>query len=84
MKCDKAKKSGVRRTGCVGGWGNRGNCFALIRGGPQKMKFIYKKVCIYCYMFKPQSISKYSLFDAIKSFFPLLKIVFELVDFDAF
>ena len=48
------------------------------------MKFIYKKVCIYCYMFKPQSISKYSLFDAIKSFFPLLKIVFELVDFDAF
>ena len=33
-------------------------------------------------MFQLQSPSKYSPFDAI--FFPLLKTVFELVDFDVF
>ena len=38
-------------------------------------------------MFKPQSPSKYFLFDAIhpsRHFFPLLKTVFELMNFDAF
>ena len=37
-------------------------------------------------MFKLQSPSKYSPFDAIhlsKHFFPLLKTIFELTDFDA-
>ena len=50
------------------------------------MEFIYKKLCIYSYMFKVQSPSKYSPFDAIhlSRLFPLLKTVFELVDFDAF
>ena len=36
-------------------------------------------------MFKLQSPSKYSAFDTpTESFFPLLKTVFELVNFDAF
>ena len=58
-----------------------------MRGDPYKMEFIYKKLCMYSYMFKLESPSKYSPFDAIhllKHFFPLLKTVFELVDFDAF
>ena len=33
--------------------------------GAKKMEFIYKKLCIYSYMFKLQSPSKYSPFDAI-------------------
>ena len=34
-------------------------------GGTQKMDFIYKKLCICCYMFKLRSPSKYSSFDTI-------------------
>ena len=52
-----------------------------------QMEFIYKKLCIYSYMFKLQLPSKYSPFDAIhllRLFFPLLKTVFELVNVDAF
>ena len=51
------------------------------------MELIYKKLCIYSYMFKPQSPSKYSPLDAmhlLKHFFPLLKTGFELIHFDAF
>ena len=51
------------------------------------MEFIYKELCVYSYMFKLQSPSKYSPFDTIhlqRHFFPLLKTVFEFVDFDAF
>ena len=50
------------------------------------MECIYTKLCIYSYMFKLQSPSKYSL-DAIqlpRFFFPQLKTFFELVNFDAF
>ena len=36
-----------------------------IQEGTQKTEFIYKKLCIYSYMFKLQSPSKYSPFDAI-------------------
>ena len=36
-----------------------------MRGDPKK-QFIYKKVCIYSYMFKLQSPSKCSPFDAIQ------------------
>ena len=52
-----------------------------------KTEFMYKKLCIYPYMFKLQSPSKYSPFDAIhllRCFFPLLRTVFELIHFDAF
>ena len=59
----------------------------IYEGGPQKMEFIYKKLCIHSYVFKLQSPSKYSPFDAIyppRCFFPLLRIVFEFDDFDAF
>ena len=35
-----------------------------MRGGGAKMEFIYKKLCIYTYMFKLQLPSKYSPFDA--------------------
>ena len=35
-----------------------------MRGDPPKMKFIYKKLCIYSHVFKLQSPSKYSPFDA--------------------
>ena len=35
-----------------------------VEGGPLKKQFIYKKLCIYSYMFKLQSPSKYSPFDA--------------------
>ena len=51
------------------------------------MQFILKHLCIFSDMFKLQSPSKYSPFDAThlqKHFFPLLKTVFELIDFDAF
>ena len=51
------------------------------------LEFIYTKLCISFYMFKLQSLSKYSPFDAIhllRHFFPLLKRVFKLIDFDAF
>ena len=54
--------------------------------GPKKQESIYKKF-IYSYVFKLQSPSKYCPFDAIhlsRCFFPLLKTVFELIDFDAF
>ena len=34
-------------------------------GGTQKMEFIYLKMYIYFYMFKLQSLSKYSPFDAV-------------------
>ena len=33
------------------------------RGDPKNMEFIYKTLCIYSYMFKLQSPSKYSAFD---------------------
>ena len=36
-----------------------------IREDPQNLESICKKLCIYSYMFKPQSPSKYSPFDAI-------------------
>ena len=55
-------------------------------GGPQETEFIYKKLCIYSYTFKLQSPPKYPPFDAmhlLRHAFPLLKTVFELVDFDA-
>ena len=45
-------------------------------GRPPKMEFINKIFCTYSYMFKLQSLSKYSPFDAIhlwRHFFPLLK-----------
>ena len=61
--------------------------FVYKRGDPPKTEFIYNKLCIYSYMFKLQSLSKYSPFDAIhllRCFFPLLKTVFELVNFYAF
>ena len=54
--------------------------------GPQKKtEFIHKKLC-YFYMFKLQSPSKYSPWDAIhllRLFFSLLKTIFEHVNFDA-
>ena len=51
-----------------------------------KVEFIYRKLCIYSYMLKFQAPSIYSPFDAIhllRLFSPLLKIVFELLNFDA-
>ena len=42
-----------------------GFIWVLYEGGPQKTKFIYKKLCIYSSMFKLQSPSKYCPFDAI-------------------
>ena len=42
-----------------------GLCFSALWGGPQNPEFIYKKFCICSYMFKVQSPSKYSPFDAI-------------------
>ena len=55
-------------------------------GSPIKPEFIYKKMCIYSYMFKVQSPSKYSPFDAIHllRLFSIAQNSFELVDFDAF
>ena len=58
------------------------------QGGSHKKnpEFIYKKI-VYPFMFKLQSPSKYSPFDAIhllRCFFPPLETVFELIDFDAF
>ena len=47
------------------------NCWVLrvlcMEGDPKDPEFIYKKLCIYSYMFKLQSPSKYSPFDAIHS-----------------
>ena len=46
-----------------------------------------EKLCIYSYLFKLQSPSKYSPFDVIhlsRFFFPLLQTVFKLFNFDAF
>ena len=60
---------------------------SLYTGGTPKTEFIYKKLCIYSYMFKLQLPSKYSTFDAIhlsRIFSTLLKTVFELLNFDAF
>ena len=50
------------------------------------MEFVYKKLCIYSYMFKLPSPSKNFPFDAIhllRQFFHCSN-VFELIDFDAF
>ena len=55
-------------------------------GGPKNWNLLIKKLCIYSYMFKLQSPSKYSLTDTInllRHLFPLLKTSFELMDFDA-
>ena len=52
-------------------------------GDPPNPEFNYKKLCIYSYMFKLQSSSKYSPLDAIQ-LLSLLKTVFEPIDFDAF
>ena len=52
----------------------------------RNLEFIYKKLCIYSYVFKLKPASKYSPFDAIhlmRNFFHY-STVFELVDFDAF
>ena len=46
-------------------WGCKVQHRKYIRGDPPKPEFIYKKLCIYSYMFKLQSPSKYSPFDAI-------------------
>ena len=63
-------------------------CFSFclhLRGGTPKRELTYKKLCIYSYMFKCQSPSKYSIWcnTPIKTFFPQFE-TFELVDFDAF
>ena len=60
--------------------------FQIYKGEPKNLEFIYEKLCIYSYMFTLQSPSKWSPSDAIHllMFFPLLKTVFESVDFDAF
>ena len=48
----------------------------------RKKEFIYKKQCIYCYMFKLQSPSKSSPFDAVllSRCFSAAQTVFELVN----
>ena len=59
------------------GWRQGNN----IQGKNQNTQFIYKKLCIYSYIFKLKSPSKYSPFDAIhlsRWFFLILKTVFEL------
>ena len=56
-----------------------------MKGDPKTPEFIYEK--LYSYMFKLQSPSKYSPLVEIhlyRCFFPLLKTVFELINFDAF
>ena len=45
-------------------------------------EFIYKKLCIYSYMFKLQLLSIWYN-TPIQKFFPLPKTVFELIDFSA-
>ena len=54
-------------------------------GGDTKKFGIYKKLCMYSHMFKRQSPSKYSPFDAIhpSRFFFTAQNSFELMDFDA-
>ena len=57
-----------------------------MRGDPPKQNLFIKN-CIFSYMLKLQSLPKYSPLDALdllRLFSPLLKAVFELVDFDAF
>ena len=56
------------------------------RGDPKKPRSDVLKKSIYSYMFKLQSPSKYFSSDAIYLLrhFPLLKTVFELVNFDGF
>ena len=44
----------------------------LVWGEPPKYTIIYKKLCIYSYMFKLQSPSIYSPFNIPTEFFPLL------------
>ena len=59
----------------------------VYEGGPKKWQYVYKNLCIYPYLFKLQSLSKYSQFNAMhlfRLFFPMLKTVFELIDFDTF
>ena len=48
---------------------------------PQKTEFIYKKLCIYSYMFKLQSPAKYFSFDAIQDFFPTAQNNFWMCQF---
>ena len=58
-----------------------------MRGNPPKTQNLFvKKLCIHSYMFKLQSLSKYSLLMqyTYQDIFPLLKKVFELIDFDTF
>ena len=50
--------------------------WSIYEGDPKPPEFIYKKLCVCSYMFKLQSSSKYSLFDAVhllSCFFLLLK-----------
>ena len=49
------------------------------------MEFIYKKLCIYYYILKLQLPAVFiSCNVPIETFFTLLKMVFELINFDAF
>ena len=54
-------------------------------GDPCKPEFIYKNLCIPSYMFKLQSPSKYSPFDAIylPRLFSMTQTKFELINFGA-
>ena len=64
----------------------KGDGWSMFEGGPKKTEFIYKKLCIYSYIFKLQSPSKYSPFDAIhlsKCFFHCSKRLLNS-DFDIF
>ena len=56
-----------------------------MRGNP-KMEFIYKKIYICSYIFKPVTFKVLSIGcnTSMETFFPLLETVFELVHFDAF
>ena len=57
-----------------------------IRRDTKEPRLIYKNSCIYSYMFKLQSPSKYSPLNAIcllRCVFPLLKTIFEFVDSNA-
>ena len=57
-----------------------------MRGDPPQKEFIYKTLCIYSYMFKLQSPSKHSPFDAMRLWrrFSAAQNVFELVNLNAF
>lgn len=54
-----------------------------VQGEGKKPKFIYKTLCMYSYMLQLQS-TVYFMQHIYRDFFPLLRNVFELVDFDAF